>query len=199
MRKISFWRYSAVNRQTLFCALACALLVFSMGCGSTNNLQSITLCASFVTRTRNTGRWVRHLNTWVAGTNVYVGAPTAAGRQKLLDGSNLAYQIATTPYGRCSEAARSATSERHPAARPSSGARNDATAYAQLTPPRALFLCGCRRTPANHSGLSNDRLVYCYGYLLGTLSRPALSIWLLRVAPLLPLNPTGECGASRTS
>lgn len=44
MRKISFWRYSAVNRQTLFAALACALLVFStLGCGTTNHLQSITL------------------------------------------------------------------------------------------------------------------------------------------------------------
>jgi hypothetical protein len=49
MRKISFWRYSAVNRQTLFAALACALLAFSMlGCGTTNNLQSITLGASLI-------------------------------------------------------------------------------------------------------------------------------------------------------
>jgi hypothetical protein len=48
MRKISFWRYSSVNRQTLFSALACALLVFSMGCGSTNNLQSIKLSASLI-------------------------------------------------------------------------------------------------------------------------------------------------------
>jgi hypothetical protein len=49
MRKISFWRYSAVKRQTLFTALACALLVFSMlGCGVSNNLQSITLGASSV-------------------------------------------------------------------------------------------------------------------------------------------------------
>ena len=44
MRKISYWRYSAVKRKTLFAALACALLVFSMlGCGTTNHLQSITL------------------------------------------------------------------------------------------------------------------------------------------------------------
>jgi hypothetical protein len=44
MRKISYWRYSAVKRKTLFAALACALLAFSMlGCGTTNHLQSITL------------------------------------------------------------------------------------------------------------------------------------------------------------
>jgi hypothetical protein len=49
MRKISYWRYSAVTRKTLFAALACALLVFSMlGCGTTNKLQSITLGASLV-------------------------------------------------------------------------------------------------------------------------------------------------------
>jgi hypothetical protein len=47
MRKISYWRYSAVNRKTLFAALACALLVIGMlGCGTTNNLQTITLTSS---------------------------------------------------------------------------------------------------------------------------------------------------------
>jgi hypothetical protein len=46
MRKISFWRYSAVNRQILFAALACALLVFGTGCGTSNKLQSIQLSTS---------------------------------------------------------------------------------------------------------------------------------------------------------
>jgi hypothetical protein len=42
--RFSFGRYSAVNRKTLFAALACALLSFSMlGCGTTNHLQSMTL------------------------------------------------------------------------------------------------------------------------------------------------------------
>jgi hypothetical protein len=52
MRKISFWRYSAVKRKTLFAALACGLLIFSMlGCNAlqtTNHLQSITLGASSI-------------------------------------------------------------------------------------------------------------------------------------------------------
>ncbi len=49
MRKIPFWRYSAVNRKTLFAALACALLVFSMlGCGTTNDLRTITLNVALV-------------------------------------------------------------------------------------------------------------------------------------------------------
>src|SRR5271170_60586 len=47
MRKISFRRYLAVNRKTLFAALACALLVFSMlGCGTTDKLKSIQLSSS---------------------------------------------------------------------------------------------------------------------------------------------------------
>jgi hypothetical protein len=49
MRKISFGRYLAVNRKTLFLAFVCALLVFSMlGCGQTNKLQSIQLTAKLI-------------------------------------------------------------------------------------------------------------------------------------------------------
>src|SRR5271157_2607726 len=50
MRKISIWRYSAVNRKTLFAALACALLVLSLlGCNAlqtTNKLQTIQITPS---------------------------------------------------------------------------------------------------------------------------------------------------------
>jgi hypothetical protein len=39
----------AVNRKTLFTALACGLLIFSLlGCGTSNKLQSITLGASLI-------------------------------------------------------------------------------------------------------------------------------------------------------
>jgi hypothetical protein len=57
MRKISFWRYLAVNRKTLFAALASALLTFSMlGCGTTNHLQSIQLTANVVNGVSQTGQ-----------------------------------------------------------------------------------------------------------------------------------------------
>lgn len=57
MRKISFWRYLAVNRKTLFAALACAMLTFSMlGCGTSNKLQSITLGASLINGVAPTGQ-----------------------------------------------------------------------------------------------------------------------------------------------
>jgi len=57
MRKISFWRYLAVNRKTILAALACALLLSSMlGCGTTNHLQSITLGASLINGTAPTSQ-----------------------------------------------------------------------------------------------------------------------------------------------
>jgi hypothetical protein len=46
-----------VNRKSLFTALACALLVFSMlGCGTSNKLQSITLGASLINGVAPTGQ-----------------------------------------------------------------------------------------------------------------------------------------------
>jgi hypothetical protein len=48
IRKIPYWRYLAVNRKTLFTALACALLIICMGCGQSNKLQSIQLEAKLI-------------------------------------------------------------------------------------------------------------------------------------------------------
>jgi len=97
MRKISFWRYSAVNRKTLFAALACGLLALSLlGCGATNHLQSIQLSVS------NTDP--------NAGTNVvlfldnpvpmYTWGNYSNGKQELLNAEGagaVVYQIVVTP------------------------------------------------------------------------------------------------------
>jgi hypothetical protein len=49
MRKISFWRYLAVNLKTLLAALTCAFLSFIMlGCGQSNKLQTIQLKAALI-------------------------------------------------------------------------------------------------------------------------------------------------------
>jgi hypothetical protein len=57
MRKIPFWRYLAVTRKTLFAALICALLVFSLlGCGNTDKLQSIQLTAALINGVAPTGQ-----------------------------------------------------------------------------------------------------------------------------------------------
>jgi hypothetical protein len=57
MRKISFGRYLAVNRKTLFTVLAGALLAVSMlGCGATNHLKSIQLTAALINGQAPTGQ-----------------------------------------------------------------------------------------------------------------------------------------------
>jgi hypothetical protein len=95
MRKISFWRYSAVNRQTLFSALACALLVFSMGCGSTNNLQSIQLSVSNTDANAGTGVVV-FIDQSVP---LYTWGNYSSGKQKLLNNESVKYLIAYPPLG----------------------------------------------------------------------------------------------------
>jgi hypothetical protein len=95
MRKISFWRYSAVNRKTLFAALACALLVFSMlGCGTSNHLQSVQLSTS---NTSEVPMGTLDLKG-VGGTlQLYAWGNYSSGTQKLLNNVNVTFKIAITP------------------------------------------------------------------------------------------------------
>jgi hypothetical protein len=98
MRKISFWRYSAVKRKTLFAALACALLVLSMlGCGTTNHLQSIQLSSSN-TSEAVTGTVSIGTNGAVVGpVQLYTWGNYSNGKHVLLQGTGVAYQISITP------------------------------------------------------------------------------------------------------
>jgi hypothetical protein len=94
MRKISFWRYSAVNRKTLFAALACALLVFSMlGCGTTNTLQSIQLSTS---NTSATPPGTLNLQGIGGTLQVYAWGNYRSGQQKLLNNVGVTFNVAVT-------------------------------------------------------------------------------------------------------
>ena len=95
MQKISYWRYSAVNLKTLFAALACALLVFSMlGCGTTNHLQSVQLSTSNTSEVPMGTLEVKR----VGGTlQLYAWGNYSSGTQKLLDNVNVVYKISITP------------------------------------------------------------------------------------------------------
>jgi hypothetical protein len=85
-----------VNRKTLFAALACALLVFSMlGCGTTNHLQSIQLSVSNTQPPSVAGNYVNIYGTDQPG-RYYVWASYSNGKQVLLSGG-VAYQISITP------------------------------------------------------------------------------------------------------
>lgn len=94
MRKISFWRYLAVNRKTLFAALACALLAFSMlGCGTTRELQSVQLSTS---STVESAPGTLNLSGEGAQLQLYTWGNYSNGKSQLLNG-NITYQIAVTP------------------------------------------------------------------------------------------------------
>jgi hypothetical protein len=85
-----------VNRQTLFAALACALLAFSMlGCGTTNHLQSITLSVSNTDPNGGTGFTLKP----GAPIPMYTWGTYSSGQQKLLSGTGLTYKILSTPFG----------------------------------------------------------------------------------------------------
>lgn len=96
MRKISFWRYLAVNRKTLFTAVVCALLTFSMlGCGTSNKLQSIQLSSSNTAETPGSTLDLQG----IGGTlQVYLWGNYSNGSAKLLNNvGGVAYQISITP------------------------------------------------------------------------------------------------------
>jgi hypothetical protein len=85
----------AVNRKTLFAALACALLVFSMlGCGTSNDLKSIQLSTS---NTTAAPPGTLNLPGEGATLQVYLWGNFSNGTQKLLSTrGDVAYQVAPT-------------------------------------------------------------------------------------------------------
>jgi len=95
MRKISFWRYSAVNRTTLFTALTCALLVFSMlGCGATKKLQSIQLSTSSTSETSTSGLNLQGIS---ANLQLYAWANYSNGKAVLIHGDEVTWTIVLDP------------------------------------------------------------------------------------------------------
>jgi hypothetical protein len=185
MRKISFWRYSAVNRQTLFCALACALLVFSMGCGSTNNLQSITLSVSNTDANAGTA-FVLNPGSPV---QMYTWGNYSSGKQKLLFGNNLAYQIASTPFGH----AESGTFG-DPNATPPQTVQ--LSADGQLTPitPPACSYVDVATTGTSPAFQTTGWYIVTATYL-GHTTPPGAVYMATAGLPATTTNPTGECGA----
>jgi len=95
MRKIFLWRYSAVNRTTLFTALICALLVFSMlGCGSTKKLQSVQLSTSSTSETSTSGLNLAGISS---NLQLYAWANYSNGKSVLIHGDEVTWQIVLDP------------------------------------------------------------------------------------------------------
>ena len=185
MRKISYWRYSAVKRKTLFAALACALLVFSMlGCGTTNHLQSITLSVS--NKNPNAG----------IGFTVHPGLPVqmytwgtySSGNQKLLFGTGLTYKVLSTPFGK----AESGTFGDPNATPPQTVQLSVDGQLTPITPPACSFVdvATTGTTPAwNTTGW------YIVTATYGGQTTPPGAIYMATAAlPATTTNPTGQCG-----
>lgn len=86
-----------MNRTTLFAALACALLVFSMlGCGTTDKLQSIQLSSS---STAESAPGTLDLSGEGGTLQLYTWGNYSNGKNQLLSG-NIQYQIAITADSR---------------------------------------------------------------------------------------------------
>lgn len=86
-----------MNRKTLLTALVCALLVFSMlGCGATDKLQSIQLSVSNTVPGTGSSTFINLYGTGSPG-QFYVWGNYSNGKQVLLGGGGVAFQIAITP------------------------------------------------------------------------------------------------------
>ncbi len=84
-----------MNRKTLFAALACALLGFSMlGCGTSNHLQSIQLSTSNASETPMGGLNIPGISSTL---QLYVWGNYSSGQSKLLTGTGTNFQIALDP------------------------------------------------------------------------------------------------------
>ena len=87
-----------MNRKTLFPALACALLVFSMlGCGTTNHLQSIQLSSSNTSEAVTGTISVGIDGPAVGPVQLYTWGNYSSGKTRLLANEPVQYQISITP------------------------------------------------------------------------------------------------------
>jgi hypothetical protein len=89
----------AVNRKTLFAALVCALLVFSMlGCETTNHLQSIQLKAVLINGVATTSQSGTVTLLGNGGTiQLSATGQYSSGKSLLLHGEGLVYTAAIDP------------------------------------------------------------------------------------------------------
>jgi len=84
-----------VRRINVFAALACAFLVFSLlGCGTTDHLQSIQLSSS---NTVETAPGTLDLDGEGAQLQLYTWGNYSNGKNQILNGTDVEYQIVVTP------------------------------------------------------------------------------------------------------
>jgi hypothetical protein len=198
MRKISFWRYSAVNRKTLFAALACALLVFSMlGCGATNHLQSVTLTASFINGVAPTGQSGFFNLDGLGGTiQLLATANYSNGKQVPLHGQQVTYTMIVdpdAPYAVAGDGSYVSLSA------PPQTAQVSVTGLVTATEPAECTWVNMAQPPA-----TTPSWAFVGDYLVtasyqGITSQPVYIPVASAAGIESTTNPTGQCGPSPTS
>jgi hypothetical protein len=190
MLKISFWRYSAVNRQTLFSALACALLVFSMGCGSTNNLQSIQLSVSNTDANAGTGVVVFIDQDYP----LYTWGNYSSGKQKVLSNESVQYHIAYPPLGFASTGTLG-----DPTATPPQTVQLSANGtLSAVVPYVACTFENVAVAPATTPAFESTGSYAVTATYLGLTTPPAYVGVATAAGVVSATNPTGECYAPPT-
>jgi hypothetical protein len=196
MRKISFWRYLAVNRTTLFAALSCALLVFSLlGCGavkgSTNHLQSVQLSIS--SSVESPGNTINL--TGIGGTSqLYVWGNYSNGKSQLLSGEGIQYHIVLTPGSQYSTLESPYTQLGDPNANPAGTIQMSSTGLLTAVTPFACTWGNSAVPPATSPAWG---VIGSYTVTIttqGMTSQPAYVVVSSEGGITDTTNPTGECG-----
>ncbi len=189
MRKISFWRYSAVNRKSLFAALACALLAFSLlGCNAfqtTNHLQAVTLSVSNTDPNAGNAFELRPGSP----AQMYAWGTYSNGTTKLLFGTGLKFQILSTPFG----FAETGTFG-DPNATPPQTVQ--LTADGQLTPitPPACSYVDVAQPPATAPAFQTTGWYIVTATYSGFTTPPGAVYMATEGLPATATNKTGQCG-----
>jgi hypothetical protein len=190
MRKISYWRYSAVNRKTLFAALACALLVFSMlGCGTSNTLQSIQLSTS---NTAETPPGTLNLQGIGGTVQVYTWGNYRSGKKKLLNDVGVTYNLAITtdnPF-----AVDPGTGDLYLLDAPPQTVQLSATGLITAVTPSACTWQNNAQPPATSPAWSMVGSYSLTATYSGFTSPPVFVAVASAPGFLSTSNPTGECG-----
>ena len=174
-----------MKRKTIFAALACALLVFSMlGCGTTNHLQSITLSNSNADPNAGNG-FIVHGGLPV---QMYTWGIYSSGKQKLLFGTGLQYQILSTPFG----FAETGTFGDPNATPPQTV---ELSADGQLTPiaPTACSFVDVATTGTTPAFQTTGWYIVTATYA-GQTTPPGAIYMATEGLPATKTNPSGECG-----
>ena len=175
-----------MKRKTLFAALACALLVFSMlGCGTSNHLQSITLSVSNADPNAGTSFTVKG----GLPVQMYTWGTYSSGKQRVLFGTGLKYQILSTPFG----VAETGTFGDPNAAPPQTV---QLSADGQLTPitPTACSFVDVAVPPATSPAFQTTGWYIVSATYGGQTTPPGAVLMATEGLPATLTNKTGQCG-----